>query len=228
MSLIDQAATKQSRNTMFSETAGKRSAPKMIIQSTELLSIMRSVFDDEMLDKKTRKEWSDYRRKLKTQRWTLAGTLNAVHKELWTSVMHTTLAAMVKNINNSQPNGDWKLYDYEVDIRTGIDDVQAIVLAAEWVDARNEKDLRYANGVPSVDVHVDVSNNNKELIEALTSKQNSSNDSNLIDTLERFITVMTGKAISEAGEEAPKKSKAATKVKPVENDIEELSEGFNG
>ena len=213
MSLIDQAATKQSRNTMFSETAGKRSAPKMIIQSTELLSIMRSVFDDEVLDKKTKKEWSDNRRKLKSQRWTLAGTLNAVHQELWTSMMHATLAAMVKNINNSQPNGDWKLYDYEVDIRTGNDDVQAIVLAAEWVDARNERDLRYANGVPAVDVHVDVSNNNKELIEALTNKQNSSNDSNLIDTLERFITVMTGNAISEAGEEAQSrhKSKASRK-----------------
>lgn len=228
MSLIDQAAAKRPRNTVFNETAGARSTPKMIIQSTELLSIMRSVFDDEMLDKKTKKEWSDYRKKLKTQRWTLAGTLNAVHEELWTSMMHATLAAMVKNINNSQPNGDWKLYDYEVDIRTGHDDVQAIILAAEWVDSRNEQDLRYANGVPAVDVHVDVSNSNQELIEALMNKQGSSNDEELKDMMKKFMEVMTNQAVSSTKEDAPKKAKSSVKAAPPEKDIEELSENFDG
>ena len=227
MSLIDQATSKRSRNKMFNETAGTRSTPKMIIQSTELLSIMRSIFDGEVVDKKTKKEWSGYRRKLKTSRWTLAGTLNAVHEELWTSMMKSTLHSMKKNINNSQPNGEWKLYDYEVDIRTGKDDVQAIILAAEWVDSRNEADLRYQNGAPAVDVHVDVSNNNKELIEALMQKQDSSNDDELKDLMKKVMLQMASKAISE-NEEAPKKPKATTKVKPVENDIEELSEGFNG
>ena len=228
MSLIDQATTGRSRNKMFAETAGTRSGPKMIIQASELLSIMRSVFDDEVLDKKTKKEWSEYRRKLKTARWTLAGTLNAVHPELWSTMMTNTLHAMRKEINNSQPNGEWKLYDYEVDIRTGADDVQAIILAADWVDARNEQDLRYTNGVPAVDVHVDVSNNNKELIEALTSKQNSSNDDELKDLMKQFIAAMAGKAIENEPKSKPKKSKATAKVVAEESNIEELSETFDG
>tara|TARA_R100000458_G_scaffold57321_2_gene63344 strand:+ start:5953 stop:6630 length:678 start_codon:yes stop_codon:yes gene_type:complete len=225
MSLIDQATSERSRNKMFSETAGTRNEPKKIIQASELLSIMRSVFDDEMLDKKTKKEWSGYRRKLKTARWTLAGTLNAVHEELWSSMMTATMAAMQKEINNSQPNGEWKLYDYEVDIRTGKDNVQAIILAADWVDSRNEQDLRYTNGVPAVDVHVDVSNSNKELIEALTSRQNSSNDDELKDLMKQFIAAMAGKAIEDTKEAKPRKQTAKAQPK---NDIEDIAENFDG
>ena len=225
MSLIDQATTERSRHKMFNETAGSRNGPKKIIQSSELLSIMRTVFDKEMVDKKTKKEGSDYRKKLKHQRWTLAGTLNAVHEELWATMMHNTLAAMRKNINNSQPNGDWKLFDYEIDIRAGTDDVEAIVMAAQWVDARNEKDLRYTNGVPAVDVHVDVSNSNRELIEVLSKKQDSSSDEELKDLMKQFIGAMAGKAVSES---KPKKTKTAAKAPVVENDIEELSDSFDG
>tara|TARA_R100001082_G_scaffold40444_2_gene21398 strand:+ start:3273 stop:3947 length:675 start_codon:yes stop_codon:yes gene_type:complete len=224
MSLIDQAASQRSRSKMFHETAGTSDGPKKIIQSSHLLSIMRSVFDDEMVDKKTKKEWSDYRKKLKTQRWTLAGTLNAVDEDLWNTMMHATLAAMVKNINNSQPNGEWKLYDYEVDIRSEYG-VESIVAACQWVDARNEKDLRYTNGVPAVDVHVDVSNSNKELIEALTNKQNSSNDDELKDLMKQFIAAMAGKAIEGANEDTPKKVTAKAKPK---NDIEDIAETFDG
>tara|TARA_Y100000296_G_scaffold84231_1_gene116998 strand:- start:8 stop:682 length:675 start_codon:yes stop_codon:yes gene_type:complete len=224
MSLIDQAASERNVHKMrLNETAGTAPAQKMIIQPSELLSIMRAVLDDSMLDKKTKKAWDSYRKKIKTARWTLAGTLGSVHGDLWKEQIDVTLHSMVKNIVNSQPNGEWKLFDYEVDIRTGIDNVEAIVLACEWVDARNEQDLRYANGVPAVDVHVDVSNSNKELIEALNSRQESSNDEELKDLMKQFIATMASNAIEKSKSEPIEKAE-----KPVEESDNDFSEGFEG
>ena len=224
MSLIDQAASERNVHKMrLNETAGTGSAPKMIIQPSELLSIMRAELDGSMLDKKTKKAWGSYRKKIKTARWGLAGTLGSVHGDLWKEQIDVTLRSMVKNIVNSQPNGEWKLFEYEVDIRTGIDNVEAIVLACEWVDSRNEQDLRYANGVPAVDVHVDVSNNNKELIEALMNRQESSSDEDLKLLMKQLISTMAGNAIEKSD------NKAIEKVEePVEESDNDFSEGFEG
>lgn len=226
MSLIDQAQANTNIHKMrLNETAGKAPGPKGIVQPSEFLSILRAELDGHVIDKKTKKAWGSYRKKLKSSNWRLTSKLGNVHAELWKEHIDVTLKSMVKNIRNSQPNGEWVLFDYEVDIRDnhGPDNQEYIVLACEWVDSRNEVDLRYANGVPSVDVHVDVSNNNKELIEVLTKKQDSSSDDELKDLMKQFIAAMAGKTV----EDTAKKTTKKVEKKPEEV-VEDLAEGFEG
>jgi hypothetical protein len=64
------------------------------------------------------------------------------------------------------------------------------MLAANFVDSRNEQDMRYQNGVPAVDVKVDVTGNNRELIEAIQAQGAGSDDSELKDLMKQFIAAV--------------------------------------
>ena len=121
----------------MSETAGTRDGPPMIIQSTQFMSVLRKVLDDRILDKKTQKEWKDYRNQIKKAHWPLAGLTNKVDSELWTNMCEAALTSMIKHIHNSQPNGEWKLGEYEVDIRPNPNGDESIILACKWIDANN-------------------------------------------------------------------------------------------
>lgn len=100
----------------------------------------------------------------------MAGILNFVDEKIYREQIDKTIQSMLKHIRLVQPNGEWVLKEYETDIRANKSGIQCIVLAANFVDAKNEEDMRYQNGVPLVDVKVDVSNSNKELIEAIQAQ----------------------------------------------------------
>jgi hypothetical protein len=224
MSLIDQAsASKNPHKPRLSETAGTVENPK-IIQTTEFMSQLRGVMDNNVLDKKTQKQWKDYRHRLKKAHWPLEGLTNKIDSETWTRMCEAVLTSMVKHINNSQPNGEWKLGEYEIDIRPDANGNESIVIACKWIDANNSQDLRYQNGVPAIDVNINMADSNKELIDALSAKKDESNDDELKDLMKQFISVMAGKAVEES---APKAVKEEPKTEP-EDSIEELVEDFEG
>jgi len=225
MSLIAQVKSEQNKRLNIAEKAGTVDERPMIVQSSQLVSILRSIVDENIVDKKDKKAFKDFRTRLKDARWRLAGVLSHVHSDLWKEQIQITLDSMRRHINNTQPNGEWKLFDYEVDIQPGLRGDDYIVLAALWVDSLNEKDLRYANGMPVTDVNVDISHSNKELIEALTSKQDSSNDDELKQLMKQFIAAVASREI---GESAPKEEvviEAETPEEPAE-DASDFDDGF--
>ena len=171
MSLLDQAAKNVSPyKLMMAESASKNDETKFIIQPNILMDILKDEMNNRLIDKKMKKEYSGYRTRLKTAEWRLAGMLNYVDEDIYRVQIGKTIESMLKHIKLVQPNGEWILLEYEADIRKNKAGDQAIMLAANFVDAKNEEDMRYQNGVPMVDVKVDVSNSNKELIEAINAQ----------------------------------------------------------
>lgn len=220
--MIDQAISSSPHKLRMSETAGKRVGPPMIIQTTEFMSMIRGKLDETLIDKKTKKEWKGYRTRLKRAHWPLAGLTNKVDAEIWNNMCDAVLKAMVKNIRNSQPNGEWKLSEYEVDIRPDPNGDESIILACKWIDANNAQDLRYQNGVPAVDVNINMADANKDLIEALNNKKDASNDDELKDLMKQFIAAMvTGKTVENKVDPTP------TTTKP-EVSVDELADDFEG
>lgn len=227
MSLIDQASDTTVHKLRMSETAGKKKGPPRLMQTAEFLSIIRSVFDENLIDKKTKKEWKGYRSRLKKSHWPLEGVMGKVDEMTWNNMCEGALKAMVKNIRHTQPNGEWRLGEYEVDIRPNLNGDESIVVACSWIDSLNKQDLRYQNGVPAVDIHINTADGNKELIEALTKKNNSSNDEELKDLMRQFITVMAGKALDDTNAAQAEEVTEKPTSKPDEFD-EDLSKEFDG
>ena len=145
MSLLDQAAKNVSPyKLMMAETASKNDETKFIIQPNILVDILKDEMNNRLVDKKMKKEFSGYRTRLKTAEWRLAGMLNYVDEDIYRVQIGKTIESMLKHIKLVQPNGDWVLLEYEVDIRNNKNGDQAIMLAANFVDSRNEQDMVYA------------------------------------------------------------------------------------
>ena len=207
MSLIDQAAKNLSPyKLMMQETASKNEERKFIVQPNILMDILNDEMSSRVIDKRQRKEFAGYRTRLKTSEWRLAGILNHVDEAIYRVQIEKTIESMLKHIRLVQPNGEWLLMEYETDIRPNKNGDQVIMLAAKFVDAKNETDMRYQNGVPLVDVKVDVSGSNKELIEAIQAQGSTSNDQELKDLLKQLITVTAQQQINSAA--SPNKADA--------------------
>lgn len=220
MSLLDQAANNLSPyKMMISEKAGPKDEKKFIIQPTILTDILKDEMSSRVIDKKARKEFSSYRTKLETVEWRLAGTLNFVDEALYREQIGKTIESMLKHIRLRQPNGDWVIKDFEVDIRPNRGGDDAIMLAVEFVDTKNEQDLQYQNGVPLVDVRVDVSGSNKELIEAIQAQGSGSDDGELKDLMKQFIAAVATNGV--AAQEKKPEVKKDTLIDEVTSDFTE-------
>ena len=208
MSLLDEAKSNLSPyKLMMSEKAGKETERKFIIQPNILVDILRDEMASRVIDKKSKKDFKGFRTKLNVTEWTLKGMLNYVDEPLFREQIGKTIAGMMKNIKLRQPNGNWVVFDYEIDVRENKAKDQAIMLAVKFVDSKNERDLKYQNGVPLVDVKVDVSGSNKELIEAIQAQNAASNggDPEMKALLKQLAALMIQKesATTEAKPEAP-------------------------
>tara|TARA_A100001391_G_scaffold197181_2_gene176844 strand:- start:40 stop:693 length:654 start_codon:yes stop_codon:yes gene_type:complete len=215
MSLIDEAQRNAIRFPMaFSEKASTKDKRMFIVQANELTNILKDEMESLIIDKKARKEFSSYRTQLKTAQWRLSGILNHVDEPLYREQIGKTYEGLLKSITLRQPNGSWKVIDYEVDIRPNAGGEDSIMLAVKFVDIKNETDLKYKNGVPVVDVNVDIGNSNKELIEAIKAQGANSNDQELKDLMKQFIAVMAQDKIAEKS------------VEKTEEKFEEEPQGF--
>lgn len=222
MSLLDQAANNLSPyKMMISEKAGPKNERKFIIQPNILMDILKDEMSNRVIDKKARKEFASYRTKLEKTEWRLAGILNHVDEDLYREQIGKTIESMLKHIRLRQPNGDWVVMDFESDVRPNRNGDDAIMLAVKFVDTKNEKDLQYQNGVPLVDVKVDVSGSNKELIEAIQAQGSSSNDQELKDLMKQFIAAVATNGMANAA------SVEKTEVKE-DSAVDEMPSDFEG
>ena len=222
MSLIDQIAEGGKNKLKMSESAGTKQGPPKMIQATDFMSIVREIYGSREVDKKSKKDFKGFRTRLRKAEWPLEGVMGKVDKKAWTEICDDTITYMIKNIRNSQPNGEWILLNYEADIRMNPLNQESIVVACEFVDAENNADLRYQNGVPAVDVNINMADNNKELIEAISKKTEESDDTELKDLMKQFIQVMAADVIKKKG--------AAKKPEPEpvlnEDDVDDIEQGF--
>ena len=224
--MIDQIAASGKNTLKMSESAGTKQGPPKMIQATDFMSIVREVYDSSAIDKKSKKDFKEFRTRLRKAEWPLEGVMGKVDKQAWNEICEDTIKYMIKNIRNSQPNGSWVLLDYEADIRMNPRNQEAIVIACKFVDANNNTELRYTNGVPAMDVNINVADNNKELIEALSKKSDESDDTELKDLMKQFIQVMAADAISKKDKKPAKTAK--TEPAAQEEPINELAEDFEG
>ena len=221
MSLLDQAASNRSPyKMMISEKAGPEDVKKFIVQPNILQDILIDEMSSRVIDKKSKKEFSSYRTKLEKVEWRLSGMLNFVDEEIYREQIDKTIGSMLKHIKLRQPNGEWVILDYEADIRKNKNNDDALMLAVKFVDAKNEQDLQYQNGVPLVDVKVDVSGSNKELIEAIQAQGANSNDSELKDLMKQFIAAVATNGIGNKANNDKVEVKEDASIDEIPSDFE--------
>ena len=161
-----------------------------ILQAGELVSIVRKVIDLNMMDAKSKKQFKDYRSRLRDAKWQLHNALGTTTPSNYAWSIAKCLEAMEKNILQSQPNGEWKVLDYDVDIRKDNGGDECVMLVVKFVDVTNSEDLQYQNGQPAMNINIRNGGLGKDVLAAIKAKGDSSDDGELKDLLKNLITVM--------------------------------------
>lgn len=200
MGLIDQA---QEKNNPFHSPQGaseNKDEPK-IMQAALLLTIANKVLQLNSLPAKSKKRCANHRNRLADSNWRLSGLLGKIDEANWSNAVGRCLEGQEKTILHSQPNGTWKISEYEVDIRRDESGQERLFLAAQWVDVDNEPDLHYQNGAPAVNVNISSPELPKELLAALSSK--GGNDEELKGLLKQLIGTMASNAATTTAPQLP-------------------------
>ena len=189
MSLLKDLKNKQEDAIMGRKAPSQEEMETRILQPAILLNNMRAFFDGEKIPAKTRKAWSEHRTRLMDARWILMNVLGNCDEAGWEHNCKSTRNFHLKTINLSQPNGEWKISEYEADIKRDSAGREIIQLAVLWVDSLNKPDMQYINGVPAAQVQV---NNSipKELITAVEMAGRGGDDGELKGLLKDLISVM--------------------------------------
>jgi|18_taG_2_1085343.scaffolds.fasta_scaffold10681_2 hypothetical protein len=200
MGLIDQA---QERKTPFESrsTQTPDDGTSKIMQSTVLLDVANQVLSLNSLPPKSKKRCANFRKKIGDTSWLLSGLMGNVDQAIWSNMVGKAIEGQEKTILHSQPNGTWKISDYEVDIRRDKANDERLFLATQWVDLDNKPELQYQNGAPAVNVNISSPEVPKELLKALSSK--GGNDEELKGLLKQLIGAMASNAVTTTAPQLP-------------------------
>jgi len=192
MGLFDDLENERKKNVLRPNTKTIDSEEKesIILQAGELVSILRKVIDLNMLDAKGKKQFKDCRSRLRDAKWQLHNALGTTTPSKYAYSIAKCLEGMEKNILQSQPNGEWKVLDYDVDIRKDNGGDECVMLVVKFVDVTDSEDLQYQNGQPAMNINIRNGGLGKDVMEALKSKGDSSDDGELKDLLKNLIAVM--------------------------------------
>ena len=189
MSLLEQAQKKKNIFTKDIEVTGDSKSTDWINQTSELMGIINQVLDLQVIPAKAKKKWTNHRTRLGDSRWELPNTQGKVTEHIWANMIGKSLEGMLKTIQHSQPNGDWKISAYEADVQRNADGTECLVLAVQFVDVENQPDLLYRNGVPeTMNINVNTGSLSDDVVKVLKSK--STDDSELKDLLKQLIGTM--------------------------------------
>ena len=187
MGLIDQAQERKSPFESRSVQAADDGTSK-IMQSNVLLEVANQVLSLNSLPAKAKKRCACFRTKLGDSSWRLTELLGQVDKSIWSNMVGRTIEGHEKTIIHSQPNGTWKICNYEVDIRRDKANDERLFLATQWVDIDDQPELQYQNGAPAVNVNIKSPELPKEVLAALGNK--GGNDEELKGLLKDLIGAM--------------------------------------
>lgn len=217
-SLLQQVESK--RNIFNAGKGGEEtdnSAEKRLNQTQDLLRILNQIMTLQLISKKSKTQWAKHRTKLDDCKFELHNLQGNVTESGWANMVGCAIEGMMKTINHTQPNGVWKISDYEVAIKTDADNIECIRMAVQFIDADNQPDLMYRNGVPeTMNVNVNTDGLSKDIMTALQSK--SGGDDELKGLLKQLIGVMASNATTQ---DAPTPPKKKSKKNPVLETIEE-------
>ena len=193
MSLFEEA--KKAKNP-FGERAkaeSKDNQNPMINQTSILLRVLNEVFDEQKLSEENASNCEGYRTRLGDTSWPLHNLQGKVTEPTWANMLNATIAGMAKTIRNSQPNGEWKMLNYETKIDHDADKIERVYLVIKFVDVDNSEDLSYRNGVPvTTTVNVQTNPVPQEVLDALTNRQ--TDDSRLAGMIEQLVTALVDKS----------------------------------
>ena len=175
----------------------------VIMRADQFLKIVRTVGESVLIDKKTAKAWSQHRTRLSDSKWKLEGLLGNIGASNFQEKVDQCLKYMLKHIEHTQGNGEWKPMDFEADIRRDPAGNECIMLVVKWVDALNADDLQYHNGAPAVSVNVKTSPLPDEVLNALSSR--STGDDELKVLLKQLIGTMASNTAAAPTEDATAK-----------------------
>ena len=175
----------------------------VIMRADEFLKIVRTVGESVLIDKKTARAWSQHRTKLTDSKWRLNGLLGNIGSSRFEVSVDGVLKDMLKHIEHTQGNGEWKPMEFEADIRRDGGNNECLMLVVRWVDALNADELQYHNGAPAVNVNVKTSPLPDEVLNALSSR--STGDDELKELLKQLIGTMASNTTAAPIEDATAK-----------------------
>ena len=192
MSLFEEV--KQAKNPF-----GERAKPQtndnnnpIINQTALLLRVVNEVFDEQRLSSENASNCEGFRTRLADASWPLHNLQGKVTEPTWANMINATIAGMKKTISNSQPNGDWKILNFDTKIEHDTDKIERFFLVVKFVDVDNNDDLQYRNGAPvTTTVNVQTNPIPQEVVDALTNRQ--TDDSRLAGLIEQLVTAITDK-----------------------------------
>lgn len=199
MSLFEEAERAKNPFGQLGETASKTQSIAFINQTSTLLNILNAELTSRKISTKAASKFKSNRSRIGDCSWCLHHLQGAVSEDIWRFNVNASIAGMLKTIENSQPNGDWQLMDYEVKIDHDKSSVERIYLVAKFVDADNAEDLQYTNGVPSTTINVKSNPIPAELIEALSKKGDGDDELKLL--LKQLVASMAQAQMSSSTEE---------------------------
>ena len=194
MSLFEEVERAKNPFSTKQETQDNSGKKSYVNQTSLLMKVLNEVASAHKIPSKKAKECTDFRSKLGDCSWPLHQLQGKVTEEGWNLIVQNSINGMLKTIRNSQPNGEWKVMDYEVKIDHAVDGVERLFFVVKFVDVDNNDELVYRNGVPiSTTVNVNTSPIAPEIVEALTSK--STDDGELKDLIKQLVVAMSAGAI---------------------------------
>ena len=197
MSLFDEA--KKAKNPFGERTKPKSNESEIptINQTSLLLRVVNDVFGEQQLTDAQGSNCEGYRTRLADSSWPLHNLQGNVTEPTWANMLNATIAGMTKTIRNSQPNGDWKLLEFESKIDHDSDKVERLFIVVKFVDVDNNEDLQYRNGAPvATTVNVQTNPIPQEVVDALTNRQ--TDDSQLAGMIEKLVEAIASKTTTSA------------------------------
>jgi hypothetical protein len=192
MSLFEEA--KKAKNP-FGERAkpesGNADIPT-INQTSLLLRVVNDVFNQQILTPEHADNCEGFRTRLADSSWPLHNLQGKVTEPTWGNMVNATIAGMAKTIRNSQPNGDWKVLEFDTKIDHDTANIERLYVVVKFVDVDNNVELEYRNGAPvTTTVNVQTNPIPTELVEALTNRQ--TDDSRLAGLIEQLVGAIAEK-----------------------------------
>ena len=113
MSLFEESKKQKNPFGEKKKEQEKSDSIPQINQTSSFLRILNTVFDEQILSESESKNCDGFITRLCDSSWPLHNLQGNVTEPTWANIINATIAGMKKTISNSQPNGDWKILQYE-------------------------------------------------------------------------------------------------------------------
>jgi hypothetical protein len=188
---------------------GEEAVDGSILDLDVLRTTIKDFMSEKQIDPEERGRVAGFRHRDHVERFGIADLLGHVDLDGFKFMLESMLKHQLKTITNSQNNGDWRVLDFDVDVRT-IGTVRNLLVGVRWVDVSNQRDLQYSNGQPSINVTVENNSGDTQALLNALKEQRSGSD----PELKELIKLLAAKLLADSDKPKTTKRGAA----PVDED----------